>query len=89
MSLSDADLATLLASPALEAPAGVTPDFDNPPNRNGLAIFVTTFCMIIATLCLCLRLYAKLWITRAVQVQEVFIVLAYVRQLAPIVPQQH
>ncbi|KAJ5754433.1 hypothetical protein N7533_003976 [Penicillium manginii] len=44
-------LAELLAAPALAAPEGVTPDFENPPNRNGLAWFVTTLCMVISTAC--------------------------------------
>lgn len=79
MSLSPSALAALLAQPALEAPAGVTANFDNPPNRNHLAWFVTTFCMVIATLCLFLRGYAKLWIARKVGVEEVLMLLAYVR----------
>ncbi|KAH8203862.1 hypothetical protein TruAng_001926 [Truncatella angustata] len=37
MSLPADDLAKLLAAPALSPPDGVVPDFDNPPNRNGLA----------------------------------------------------
>ncbi|KAL2018125.1 hypothetical protein VTK56DRAFT_1255 [Thermocarpiscus australiensis] len=45
MSLSPEQLAALLAAPALEPPLGVTADFDNLPNQNGLAWFVTTFCM--------------------------------------------
>ncbi|KAJ4397790.1 hypothetical protein N0V93_002027 [Gnomoniopsis smithogilvyi] len=61
MSLSSAELEALLASPAMEAPEGVTPDFDNPPNQNALAWFVTTFCMVIATACLLVRLYSRVW----------------------------
>lgn len=68
--MTDEQLAALLSQPALDAPEGVTPDFDNPPNENGLAWFVTTFCMVIATICLCLRAYARLWLTRKVQIEE-------------------
>ena len=79
MSLDSAQLAALLAQPALAAPAGVTADFDNPPNRNGLAWFVTTFCMIIATLSLLIRGYAKLWVKKEIHVEEVLMLGAYVR----------
>ncbi|CAI0648515.1 unnamed protein product [Colletotrichum noveboracense] len=49
MSLSSDELEALLASPALAPPEGVTPNFDNPPNQNGLAWAVTTaFLMILA-----------------------------------------
>lgn len=68
--MADEKLAALLFQPALEAPEGVIPNFDNPPNENGLAWFVTTFCMVAATICIGLRAYAKLWITRKVQVEE-------------------
>lgn len=61
MSLSSSELEALLAAPAMQAPAGITPNFDNPPNQNGLAWFVTTFCMVIATACLLVRLYSRVW----------------------------
>ncbi|KAF4835455.1 hypothetical protein CGCSCA4_v012628 [Colletotrichum siamense] len=49
MSLSSDELEALLASPALAPPEGVTPNFDNPPNQNGLAWAVTTaFLMLLA-----------------------------------------
>lgn len=67
---AEEELAALLASPAMEAPDGVTPDFDNPPNANGLAWFVTTFCMVITTSSLCLRLYARTWKTKQVRIEE-------------------
>lgn len=68
--MSSAEIKALLAGPALEAPEGVTPDFTNPDNRNGLAWFVTTFCMVIATICLLLRLYARMWKAKKVTVVE-------------------
>ncbi|EQB58540.1 hypothetical protein CGLO_01210 [Colletotrichum gloeosporioides Cg-14] len=77
MSLSSDELEDLLASPALEPPEGVTPNFDNPPNQNGLAWAVTTACMVIATLCLFVRCYARLWIEKKVRIEEVLMILAY------------
>ena len=79
MSLSADELAALLALPALAAPAGTTANFDNPPNQNGLAWFVTTFCMVVSTLCLFIRLYAKVWMTKKPGIEEVLMLLGYVR----------
>ncbi|KAB5531373.1 hypothetical protein GE09DRAFT_1252038 [Coniochaeta sp. 2T2.1] len=77
MSLPPEQLAALLATPALEPPPGITAVFDNPPNKNSLAWFVTTFCMVISTVCLFVRLYAKLWVLRRIRVEEVLMTLAY------------
>jgi hypothetical protein len=63
-------LAELLAAPALPAPEGVTANFDNPPNKNGLAWFVTTFCMLVATSCLFLRMFVRLWLEKKLRVEE-------------------
>lgn len=68
--MSPEALAELLAAPALPAPAGVTPDFDNPSNRNGLAWIITTFCMVIATMCLLLRGFTRIWLERKIRVEE-------------------
>lgn len=67
---SEEALAEILAAPALPPPAGVTPNFDNPPNSNTLAWFVTTFCMVVATLCLLLRAYVKIWLDKKLRVEE-------------------
>lgn len=63
-------LAELLAAPALPAPEGVTPDFENPLNSNGLAWFVTTICMVVATACVCLRLFTRVWIDKKIRAEE-------------------
>lgn len=68
--MSSEALAELLAAPALAAPEGVTPDFENPPNSNGLAWFVTSICMVVATACVCLRLFARVWIDKKIRVEE-------------------
>jgi len=67
---SEEALAKILAAPALSPPAGVTPEFENPPNQNVLAWFVTTFCMVVATLCLLLRAYVRLWLDKKIRVEE-------------------
>lgn len=68
--MNSTELAALLALPAMEAPDGIAPDYDDPPNKNGLAWFVTTFCMVIATTFNCLRLYARTWKTKEVRREE-------------------
>jgi uncharacterized membrane protein (DUF485 family) len=67
---SEEALAELLAAPALPPPAGITPEFENPPNQNHLAWFVTTICMVVATLCLLLRAYVKLWLDKKIRAEE-------------------
>lgn len=70
MSTSSQQLASLLAQPALDPPEGITPDFSNPPNRNGLAWFVTTFCTVVTALCCLIRGYTKIWVTRTLKIEE-------------------
>lgn len=70
MSMTKEELEGLLAAPAMEAPEDITPDFDSPPNRNGLALFVTTFCLAVSVLCVILRTYARVWRVRAIHKEE-------------------
>ncbi|GAB1319242.1 Rhodopsin domain-containing protein [Madurella fahalii] len=77
MSLSPSELEALLAAPALAPPEGVVPNFDHPDNRNTLAVFVFTFCTIVATLCLLLRVYARFWVERKLQLEELLMIGAY------------
>ncbi|KAJ5704232.1 hypothetical protein N7493_011370 [Penicillium malachiteum] len=58
-----------LSGPALAPPAGVTSNFDNPPNNNPLAIGVFAKCASVATICILLKAYASLWIAREVQIE--------------------
>lgn len=60
----------LLAAPALPPPEGVTSNFENPHDANGLAWFVTTICMVVATFCLCLRGFARMWLEKRVGIEE-------------------
>lgn len=59
-----------LNGPALAPPPGVVPNLTNPPNNNPLAIGVLTACAAVATLCLLLRAYARVWLARKLQVEE-------------------
>ncbi|KAL2751907.1 hypothetical protein ACRALDRAFT_2064536, partial [Sodiomyces alcalophilus JCM 7366] len=71
------ELEGLLAAPALEPPPGVIPNFENPPNRNGLAVAVTTLCIAISTLCLFLRAYVRMWREKTIHKEEVLMFLSY------------
>jgi hypothetical protein len=70
MPITGQQLEQLLASPALEPPKGVTPDFEKPPNRNSLAMVITTLCMVLITLCVLLRSYCRIWREREFHIVE-------------------
>ncbi|KAJ5762411.1 uncharacterized protein N7511_005793 [Penicillium nucicola] len=68
--MSQEALAKVLAAPALVPPPGVTANFDNPPNGNTLAWAVTTFCTVVITLCMFLRVFARLWLDKRIRIEE-------------------
>ena len=68
--MQPSEVEALLAAPALEAPEGVTPDFENPPDRNDLAWFVTTLCLVVSTICLLIRAYARTWREKRLHKEE-------------------
>lgn len=68
--MSSSELEAVLAAPAMQPPAGTTPDFVHPPNRNGLAWFVTIFCVAVGTVCLFFRAYARMWKPKKVRIVE-------------------
>lgn len=68
--MSPEELDALLNAPALEPPPGVTPIFDNPPNDNVYSWGMTTVCMIVATICLCLRWYVRISLDRKVRIED-------------------
>ncbi|KAK7543209.1 hypothetical protein IWX49DRAFT_600651 [Phyllosticta citricarpa] len=75
--MESAAIEVLLSQPALAAPDGVTPQFDNPPNENALAWFVTTFCMVVATTFFLLRAYGRLCVEKKFGVEEALMICAY------------
>jgi hypothetical protein len=70
MATDDATLAVLFEMPAMAAPDGVIPNFDNPPNQNGLDLAVLTLTLTVSTICVLLRAYARVYLLRRVQVEE-------------------
>ncbi|KAK7714070.1 hypothetical protein SLS64_004167 [Diaporthe eres] len=67
----------ILNGPAMAPPAGETSNFTNPPNENPLAIGVLVTMIVISTLCVLVRLYARVYLLRKVQAEEILLVLAY------------
>lgn len=63
-------LAELLTAPAHDAPEGVTPIFDNPPNKNYLAWLVYTSCAVFVVLSVILRLYARVSMYKQIHIEE-------------------
>lgn len=63
--LSPQQLETLLNGPAGQPPPGVIPNFDDPPNINGLVILTLTICLVFATLAVLMRTYTKLFLIRS------------------------
>ncbi|CAI7633259.1 unnamed protein product [Penicillium glandicola] len=59
-----------LDGPALAPPAGVTSNFDNPPNNNPLSIGVLSACAAVSTICIFIRAYARVWLLKKVQIEE-------------------
>lgn len=59
-----------LSGPALAAPVGITPKFEDPPNHNGLAIASFIAMMAISTTCLLLRCYGKFFVVKKICTED-------------------
>ncbi|PGH18372.1 hypothetical protein AJ79_00438 [Helicocarpus griseus UAMH5409] len=66
-----------LEMPAMPAPDGITPNYANPSNRNDLAMAVLTLCLVISTVCVALRAYARIYLFHKFQAEEILILSAY------------
>lgn len=62
---AQAALRTLLEGPAMSPPAGVIPNFHNPPNLDVFVALTIALCVTFATLAVLLRMYTKVFILRA------------------------
>lgn len=56
--------------PAMVAPEGETANFENPPNENTMAMVIITVTLVIATLCIMLRAYGRVYLLRKVGIEE-------------------
>ena len=71
------ELQTLLNGPGGKPPAGVTPNFDHPPNLKGALYAVSSICIIVATLAVFARLYTKARVIRSVGKEDYVAILAW------------
>lgn len=59
-----------LSAPAMAAAAGITPNFDNPPNNSTLGWAALTLMMVISALCVMLRAYCKTFLAKRLQIED-------------------
>lgn len=64
------ELQSLLAGPAATPPAGVIPNFHNPPNLNTFVTLTLTLCVTFGALAVLVRMYTKLFLIRAVAYED-------------------
>ncbi|KAI0975978.1 hypothetical protein F4678DRAFT_209515 [Xylaria arbuscula] len=76
-SLPPDQLAIALLQPALSPPANVTPNFENPPNQNGLAHFIIAFCLSISTIFFLIRVYVRFIYLQKSHLEDYLLISAY------------
>ncbi|KAK7754815.1 hypothetical protein SLS62_003129 [Diatrype stigma] len=69
--------ANYLDSPAMEPPPGEVQDLDNPPNKNDVVIAVYTVCIVIVSVFVALRIYAKFVFLKAPRIQDYLLIPTY------------
>ncbi|KAI1131718.1 hypothetical protein F5Y10DRAFT_261880 [Nemania abortiva] len=62
--MSAEDLQAILNSPALAPPAGVHPNYENPPNNNRLAFGITVTALVVTTLAVLLRVHSWIYVMK-------------------------
>ncbi|KAF2105569.1 hypothetical protein BDV96DRAFT_509151 [Lophiotrema nucula] len=67
----------LLELPALEPPAGVVPNFDNPPARRDMALGITIPCLSVTVVVTLLRLYVKTFIVKKWHLEDWLLPVAF------------
>ncbi|KAI1481231.1 hypothetical protein F4774DRAFT_374713 [Daldinia eschscholtzii] len=83
--LSPEELEALLNGPALAPPAGVIPQFDNPPKFWTASVALPTFCFVLSTALVSMRLYTKSRIIRQVNIADYSILLGWGAYLGDII----
>lgn len=68
---------TDLDGPAIDPPAGITPDLEHPGGSQALGYFVCLFCSIVSTLAVLTRLGSRL-ILKRFRIEDLFLVLGLV-----------
>ncbi|KAJ3554721.1 hypothetical protein NPX13_g10540 [Xylaria arbuscula] len=75
----------VLNGPALPPPPGVVPNFDNPPNRNQVAIAVNVACSMVTIVVVFLRAYAKIFCMKKLRWEDYLVVPAFATFVASMI----
>lgn len=70
----------------MSPPAGIIPNFQNPPNLDVFIALTIALCVTFGTLAVLLRMYTKLFILRALAWEDYVIVLAWLLQIGETIP---
>jgi hypothetical protein len=70
MSLSPAEMQALLNGPAALPPPGVTPNFTDPYNFKSALLIIQIIFLILPTLAVAIRFYAKVWLIRSTHLED-------------------
>lgn len=68
--------------PAMKPPPGVVPEFDDPPNRNTMALAVISVCLGVTTIVVALRFYSRCAVLRRVQLQDYLLLVSFAAYIA-------
>lgn len=60
-SLSPDEQKAFYHGPAMKAPPGIIPNFENPPNKNTLMAGIIIACGVLSTVSVCIRLYLRIF----------------------------
>lgn len=60
----------ILNGPAETPPYGITPDFTNPANRNGVALAVIVICISLTGLALLCRVYSRAFLVKRLHIED-------------------
>lgn len=70
MSTPGGDPESILDGPALTPPAGVVPNFDDPPNSNTTARAIMAVCLTIGSIFFLLRTYSTWFVVKKPRMSE-------------------
>lgn len=60
----------LLDGPALKPPVGVQSNFENPPNSNAIPEAVIPICLVLVSVAVLLRYYARAFVAKEIKVDD-------------------
>ncbi|RYP81173.1 hypothetical protein DL769_002121 [Monosporascus sp. CRB-8-3] len=66
-----------LEGPAITSPAGITPNLDNPPNKNSLVHAVSIACLVVTSIFVLLRVYSRAIRLKVIHVADMFALAAF------------